>query len=88
MPIESYKLARRIVITVVGFTLLVLGIVLSIPLVPGPGFLVIFAALAILALEFVWARRLLKRVKQEGAKMGVRFGWLSRWMKRRRTSSS
>jgi uncharacterized protein (TIGR02611 family) len=78
MPSESYKLARRIVLAVVGFTLLAVGLVMSIPLVPGPGFLVIAAALAILAAEFVWARRLLKRFKKEGAKFGRRFGWSGR----------
>lgn len=81
MRIESYKLARRIVMAVLGFTLLAIGLVLSIPLIPGPGFLVILAALAILAVEFVWARRLLKRVKREGMKMGNRFAWFRRWQK-------
>ncbi len=44
-------------VAVVGFAVLAIGIVL-IPY-PGPGWLVVFAGLAILATEFAWARRLL-----------------------------
>ena len=69
MWIQSLKIARRVVLIVVGFTLLAAGIVMSVPLVPGPGLLVVVAALAILAVEFVWARRLLARVKQEGGRL-------------------
>ena len=69
----SYKLAKRIVIGVIGFTLLLLGLIMSIPMVPGPGFLVVLGALAILAAEFVWARRLLGRVKRGGVFMRRKF---------------
>jgi uncharacterized protein (TIGR02611 family) len=47
----------RIGVAVVGAAVLVLGIIL-IPY-PGPGWLVVFAGLAILATEFSWAGRLL-----------------------------
>jgi tellurite resistance protein TerC len=60
--IQSYQQAKRFVIIVVGFTVLLFGIIM-IPL-PGPGFLVIIGALAILAAEFVWAKRLLRRFKK------------------------
>jgi uncharacterized protein (TIGR02611 family) len=50
-------LTYRIVVGVVGSAVVVLGFVL-IPL-PGPGWLIVFAGLAILATEFVWAERLL-----------------------------
>ncbi len=33
---------------------------------PGPGSLLIFAGLSVLALEFVWARRLLRKNKAKG----------------------
>lgn len=62
--------ARRIVISVVGFTLLFLGIVMTV--LPGPAFVVIPAGLAILALEFTWAALLLERTKQLAAKMTQR----------------
>jgi len=60
---EYYRYARRLVKVVVGFTLLVIGIALIV--LPGPAIVVIPIALAILAGEFVWARKLLKRVKRE-----------------------
>lgn len=47
----------RIAIGVLGAAIIVLGVVL-IPL-PGPGWLIVFAGLALLATEFVWAERLL-----------------------------
>jgi uncharacterized protein (TIGR02611 family) len=51
-------LAYRVAVGVVGAAVVVLGFVL-IPL-PGPGWLIVFAGLAILATEFVWAERLLR----------------------------
>jgi uncharacterized protein (TIGR02611 family) len=62
---EYYRLAKRVVRIVVGFTLLVVGVALIV--LPGPAFIVIPLSLAILAGEFVWARRLLKRVKRQVA---------------------
>jgi len=52
---------KRVIKTVFGFTLLAIGIVLIVT--PGPGWLVIFSGLAVLAAEFLWARRLLDRLK-------------------------
>ena len=52
---------RRIVVTVVGGTVLALGIALIV--LPGPAFLVIPAGLAILAMEFAWARRWLRSAR-------------------------
>lgn len=50
------RVARLVAVTTVGGALLVLGIVL-IPL-PGPGVLVAVAGLAVLSIEYRWARRL------------------------------
>jgi uncharacterized protein (TIGR02611 family) len=47
-----------------GFTLLLAGVVMIVT--PGPGWLVIFLGLGLLAAEFVWARRLMDRLKREG----------------------
>lgn len=55
--------AKRLIKIVVGFTLLAAGIAMLV--LPGQGILTIMAALAILGTEFVWARRLLDRVKQK-----------------------
>jgi hypothetical protein len=51
------RLARKIIVAVVGGTVLVFGIALIV--LPGPAVVVIPAGLAILASEFLWARRLL-----------------------------
>jgi uncharacterized protein (TIGR02611 family) len=53
----------KIVVTIVGTMVILVGIVLSGPGVPGPGFVVIVFGLAILATEFEWAERLLKRAR-------------------------
>ena len=54
-------LAGRIGVVVLGVLLVLAGIVLSGPGVPGPGFLVILLGLSFLALEFDRAERLLER---------------------------
>jgi hypothetical protein len=36
---------------------------------PGPGWLVIFLGLGLLGAEFVWARRLMERIKREGGRV-------------------
>jgi uncharacterized protein (TIGR02611 family) len=43
---------------VLGLALVLVGIILALPLVPGPGLLVIFVGLTVLSTEFEWARRL------------------------------
>ena len=43
---------------VVGLALFLVGIVLSLPLVPGPGVLLVVFGLGFLSHEFEWARRL------------------------------
>jgi uncharacterized protein (TIGR02611 family) len=65
--------ARRVVIGVVGFTVLLIGVALLV--LPGPAFLVIPAGLAILAIEFAWARRWLQRIKQVAEQGGGRLFW-------------
>lgn len=52
---KATKLAKKVIIALIGFPLLLLGIIL-IPL-PGPGLLVVFAALVILSGEFDWANK-------------------------------
>ena len=60
-----YKWARRIVITITGFTVLVVGFAMIV--LPGPAVIVIPAGLAILGLEFAWARHSLRALKKRGA---------------------
>ena len=60
-----YKWARRIVITLTGFTVLLVGFAMIV--LPGPAFVVIPAGLAILGLEFAWARHTLRALRKRGA---------------------
>ncbi len=61
---------RKVVIAVVGGTVVVIGIIL-IPL-PGPGSLVILGGLAILATEFPAAQRLVDRMKDRARRAMAR----------------
>lgn len=58
----TYKTARRIVVGVVGVTVVLIGLVMLVT--PGPGLVVIPLGLAILGIEFAWARLWLKRVRE------------------------
>jgi tellurite resistance protein TerC len=62
LAMVSLRQARRIVVLTVGSTVLVLGVAMLV--LPGPGILVTWGGLAILAVEFVWARRWLAKVKE------------------------
>lgn|GEM_PF-1304368 len=59
---HGYRMLRRLVIAVVGFSVLFVGLLMVIG--PGPAVIVIPLGLAILAIEFRWARRLLQYVRQ------------------------
>jgi uncharacterized protein (TIGR02611 family) len=56
---------RRLFRIVAGFTLLVVGLILSLPGVPGPGLLIAIGGLAILSEHFRWARRILAWAKKQ-----------------------
>jgi len=71
----TYKWARRIAISIVGFTVLGVGIVMIV--LPGPAFVVIPVGLGILGLEFAWARRWLRKVRESGGAI-VKSVWRSR----------
>lgn len=58
----TYKAARRIVVAVVGATVLLIGIVMIVT--PGPAIVVIPVGLTILSIEFAWARSWLKRLRE------------------------
>ena len=60
MKIEAW-VAWRIGVAVLGGTITVLGAIFLIT--PGPGWLIIFAGLGILASEFAWADRALIKTK-------------------------
>jgi tellurite resistance protein TerC len=54
---------------VAGVTVILIGVAMII--LPGPAFIVIPAGFAILATEFAWARRALRKLKEKGRDMGV-----------------
>src|SRR5947208_16798798 len=58
--VDDIKLVRRVIVSVVGVTVLLIGIALLV--LPGPAFVVIPVGLAILATEYAWARRWLTKV--------------------------
>ncbi len=62
------KYARRLVVSVMGGTIVLIGIALLV--LPGPAIIVIPVGLAILATEFAWARRWL-RIMKESAEKGA-----------------
>lgn len=67
MLVDSFQQAKRFFKILIGFTLLAAGIVMIVT--PGPGWLTIMIALGLLAAEFVWARRLLDRLKEQGVRL-------------------
>ena len=70
---------RRVTIGIAGFGVLLLGLVLVFVPVPGTSIVVIPLGLAILAKEFVWAKRTLAWLRQsaQAVRTGVRqhFGY-------------
>ena len=58
--ISSFRQARRLVVLVLGASVVLVGVAMLV--LPGPGMVVIPLGLAILAIEFAWARRWLKRI--------------------------
>ena len=58
---RTIKQAKRVVVAVVGFTVLLIGVAMLV--LPGPAFIIIPVGLGILATEFIWARRLVNKVK-------------------------
>ena len=64
---SALRHVRRVIISVVGSTVVVIGVAMII--LPGPAFIVIPAGLGILAIEFAWARRLLDQLKEKGSRV-------------------
>ena len=50
--LENIKLVKRVIVSVIGATVLLTGIALLV--LPGPAFIVIPVGLAILATEYAW----------------------------------
>ena len=63
----TYRWARRIAVGLVGGTVLLIGIALLV--LPGPALVVIPVGLAILGLEFAWARRWLRKIREQSGEI-------------------
>jgi uncharacterized protein (TIGR02611 family) len=72
---EMKRRSKRVGTAIVGGLVLVVGVI-AIPY-PGPGWLIVFTGLAILATEFPWARRVLDKARGEYDK------W-QQWLKRQK----
>jgi uncharacterized protein (TIGR02611 family) len=59
--LKTLQQAKRLIVIVVGSTILLIGIAMLV--LPGPAVLVIPIGLGVLATELVWARRLLTKLK-------------------------
>ena len=66
---------RKLIVAVIGSTIILFGLALII--LPGPAVVVVPLGLAILATEFAWARRLVRRG-------GVVWKKARRWQRRRK----
>jgi len=69
--LKTVKQAKKLIIGVVGFTVLLTGLAMLV--LPGPAFIVIPIGLGILAVEFAWAKRLLKKAKSRFNKYNKKF---------------
>ena len=59
---STYLAIRKALVLIGGISVVIIGIVMIVT--PGPAIIVIPAGIAILATEFLWAQRLLGRLKQ------------------------
>jgi len=76
---------KKIFIAFMGGTVLLVGAAFLV--LPGPGLPIVAAGLAILATEFIWARRALRNAKGAVAKVRRKSG-LKDWLRRRRENST
>ncbi len=76
---KAVRHTRRAVKIVIGFAVLLAGIIMLVT--PGPGWATIAVGLAILATEFHWAARILERLKREGGRL-VHSSWAKRFLAR------
>jgi len=60
---------KRVARITAGIVVIMAGLVLMFPGIPGPGFLVVFAGLSILAVDFVWAHKLKTKLKDHATKL-------------------
>lgn len=60
---QAVRSTYKLIVAVLGTTIIVCGLILL--FLPGPGMVVAAVGLGLLASEFAWARRLLRKAKKE-----------------------
>lgn len=69
---------KKIVVAIMGGTVVLIGLAMLV--LPGPGLVVILGGVAILATEFIWARRWMNKGKRTAGRWKqARAAGLSRW---------
>jgi hypothetical protein len=77
------RIGRRIGIAIAGGVVIIAGIILAMPLVPGPGIALILLGLGILSVEFEWPRVWLARIKEKGVELkDILLAWPRVWLVR------
>lgn len=66
-----FRTATRIVVLILGISVILVGVPLLV--LPGPGLVTIVIGIGILATQFLWARRLLRKLRQKVDEAGTRF---------------
>lgn len=79
----AIRIAYRVLIALLGTVVIVIGLII-VPL-PGPGWLIVFGGLAILATEFAWAKRLARWLKRQ---LATAWAWWKRVRARRRDAKA
>ena len=72
---------KKIVIAVIGGTVVLIGVIMLV--LPGPGLAVIAGGVAILATEFLWAKRVWRKAKGTVAKVRRKSGLRAWWQRRK-----
>lgn len=68
----TYRQARRVAVIIIGASVLLIGIAMLI--LPGPAVIVIPIGLSILGTEYLWARKMLRRAKEQVRRVSDAFG--------------
>lgn len=67
MIFKSLKQIKRLIIGIIGTSILIIGIAMIV--LPGPAFIVIPVGLSILATEFLWAKKMIEKFKNKFEEM-------------------
>lgn len=67
MFLKTVQQAKRFFKILMGFTVLAAGVLMLVT--PGPGWVTIVLGLMILSAEYLWARRLLNKLKEKGVQI-------------------